>query len=111
MSGIYINGVVLPKEGLTEILIRPDGTALVACGPVYEDATAIQVPDHEDLISAQQLHKELEIWLKKSKELAESSRGMAENYYTGIASGFSRAIDILNDFERSIIIPADKGDV
>ena len=116
MSGLYIKGITRKPTSCTECpcwdyeyghcqvddRIVQDNRPDDKCRVVF-------IRDHRDMISAQQLHAELEIWLKEAKELAENSRGMAENYYTGIATGFSRAITILNDFERPIIIPADKG--
>ena len=55
MSGIYLKGVGMPEKGSLRVIIHSDGKALIDCGPVYEEAEALIVPDHGDLIDASEI--------------------------------------------------------
>lgn len=58
MSGVYIKGLEMPKKGLVEIIISPNGICYELARPlidterakVTEYYDAIAVPDHGDLI-------------------------------------------------------------
>lgn len=68
MSGIYLNGVGMPEKGTLRVIIHSDGMALIDCGPVYEEAEALIVPDHGDLIDSEVLLSKIQKWYWEALE-------------------------------------------
>lgn len=52
MSGVYIKGMKMPKNGDTVIILQSSGVAVPTDGFVYD---AFAVPDHGDLIDREAL--------------------------------------------------------
>lgn len=86
MSGIYISGMEMPREGFVEILIRDDGTAMQTGQSYRIDGTdyyapyvtekpdiykAIPVPEHGRLIDADALITKVTDAAIKQPEIAD----------------------------------------
>lgn len=88
MSGVYIKGMEMPKDGAERcIVIRGDGSVSTFVGAPIDYVRAIPVPDHGRLVDAETAEKELDnlertsrhnsvLWPDHVEECREALRGV-----------------------------------
>ena len=113
MSGIYISGMEMPKNGHTvTITILPSGEACVDhydCRPQLTVPilyNAVPVPDHGRLIDGDDVTAQMERNLWAIEDKAEKELGFDETFRRGMQYGHAVCVDAVN--AAPTIIPADK---
>ena len=106
MSGLYLSGMEMPKEGNETILrLMPDGTVLDQYGH-HLALKAVPVPEHGRLIDADALKGQMERNLWAIEDKAEKELGFDETLRRGMQYGHAVCIGAVND--APTIIHADK---
>lgn len=104
--GVYIKGMEMPKDeySYTEIQIWGDGKVCTREGiKLILGKSAIEVPDHGDLIDRDDLWKETTVFYKRREEDASMTGDRA------IRVDWDDALDFIKS--ASVIIPAEKAEV
>lgn len=118
MSGIYITGMEMPKDGFLTITVTSDGRVVgnskKESGKFeYLDnediAKAVPVPDHGRLIDADVLTGQMERNLWAIEDKAEKELGFDETLRRGMQYGHAVCVDAVN--AAPTIIPADVTDM